>query len=75
MGWGSLGSIVGGARGPAIVLFLFYKNVSGIRPWSRLSSQPLTIPAPWVILHVGWTIPLVPPWVTASRFLAGNREG
>ena len=32
--------------GPALVLFLFYVNVSGMRQQSRLSSQPLTILAP-----------------------------
>ena len=63
-----------GGRGPALLSFLFYVNVSGMRPQSRLSSQPLTIPAPWVILYVGLSIFVVPPWVTASRFLAENRE-
>ena len=67
---GSLGSIVWGVREPALVLFLFYVNVSGM----RLSYQPLKIPAPWVFLQVGWSIPLVPSWVTASYFLAGNRN-
>ena len=38
--WGT-----GGVKGPALVLFLFYVNVSGMRPRSRLSSQPLTTPA------------------------------
>ena len=52
----------------------FYVNVSGMCPRSRLNSQPLTIPAPWVLLHIGWSITMVPPGVTASRFLAGNRE-
>ena len=31
----------------------------------------LTIPVPWVLLRVGWSILLVPPWVTSSRFLVG----
>ena len=39
-----------------------------------LTSQPLTMPAPLVFLHVRWSIPLVPPWVTAFRFLVGNGE-
>ena len=69
-----MGSIVGGVREYAFVLLFFYVNVSGIRPWSRWSSQPLMIPTLWVLLHVGWSIPSVPPWVTASRFLAGNGE-
>ena len=63
----------GGVRGPTLVL-LIYMNVAGMRPRSRLSSQPLMIPAPWVFLRVGCSISLVPPWVTASSFLARNRE-
>ena len=43
-------------------------------PQSSLSSQPLMILAPWVILHIGWHIPLILPWVTASYFLVGNRK-
>ena len=62
-----------GSGGSALVLFLFYVNVTGMRPRSRLSSQPLEIPASWVLLQVWWSIPLVPPWITASRFLAENR--
>ena len=56
------------------MLFLLYVNVSGMLPWSHLSSQPLTIPAPWIFLRIGWSITLVPPWVTTFRFLAGNIE-
>ena len=66
-GWGSLGSIIGG-------LFLFYINVSGIHLWFRLNYQPLTIPAPRVLLRVGWSIPMVSTLVIASHFLLGNRE-
>ena len=58
----SLGSIVGGGgwfRVTALVLFLFYVYVSGMRPRSRLSFQALTIPAPWVLLRVKWSIPLI----------------
>ena len=47
-----------GGRGPELVLFLLYVNVSGVRPWSRLSSQPLKIPAPWVLLRLRRSIPL-----------------
>ena len=47
-----------GVRVPALVLFLFYMNVSGMRPQSRLSSWSLTIPAPWVLFHVRWSFPL-----------------
>ena len=61
-------------RGPALVLFLFYVTLSRMLLWSHLSSRPLTIPAPWVLLRIGWSILLVPPWVTAFRFFAGNRE-
>ena len=65
MRWGSQG---------LFELFLFYVNVSGISLQSHLSSQSLTIMAPWVLLHNRWSILLVPSWVTASRFLAGNKE-
>ena len=60
MGWGESGFKCWGFRAPALVLFLFYVNVSGVRPLSRLSSQPLTIPPPWVLLRVKWSIPLIP---------------
>ena len=74
-GWGrSVGSIVGGSGGPALVLFLFYVNVSGMRPRSCLSFQLLPILAPWVLLRVRWSIPLASPCVTASRSLLWNRE-
>ena len=59
-GWGESGFNCWGVRGPTLVLFLFYVNVSGIRPRSRFSSRPLTIPAPWVLLRVRWFIRLVP---------------
>ena len=32
------------------------------------------ISAPWVFLRVGWSNPLVQPWVIAARFLAWNKE-
>ena len=32
MGWGESGSIVWGVKGLALMLFLFYVNVSGMRP-------------------------------------------
>ena len=41
----------GGVRGPTLVLFLFYVNVSGMQPQSLLSSQPLLKPAIWVLLR------------------------
>ena len=59
MGWGEFGFNCWGFKGPALVLFLIYVNVSGMRPRSRLSTKPLTKPAPWVIPHVGWSIPVV----------------
>ena len=74
MGWGSLGSITSWVKGLTLVLFLFYMNISRLRPRSCLSFHRSTIPTPLVPFRVGWSIPLVPPWVTASRFLAGNRE-
>ena len=58
-GRGSLGSIKG-VRRPRLVLFLIYVNVSGMRPRSRLSYQPLPIPVPWVLLRVRRSIPLLP---------------
>ena len=66
-----------GAHAHVILVFTcsgFYVNVSGMHLWSHLFSQPLTITDPWVFHRVGWPIHLVPPWVTASHFLAGNRE-
>ena len=59
MGWRESGFNRWGVRGPTLVLFLFYVNVSGVRPRSRLSSQPLTLLVPWVLLRVRWSIPLV----------------
>ena len=55
MGWGECVQLLG-VKGFALALVLFYVNVSGMRPRSRLSSLPLTIPAPWVIICVGWSI-------------------
>ena len=67
MGWGESVFNCWGVRRPEIVLFLFYVNVSGMNPRYRLSSHPLTILTPWVILCVGWTITLgAPTWMTAS---------
>ena len=45
-------------RGPIFMLFLFYVNVSGMCPQFCLSSQPLTIPVPWVLFHIRWFITL-----------------
>ena len=71
MGWGKYGFNSWGIRGPALVLFSFDVNVSGMCPQSRLSSHPLMIPAPWVLLPIRWSFPLVPPWVTTSRAQGG----
>ena len=57
MEWGESGFNCWRVREPALVSFLFYVNVSGMRPRSRISSQLLTIPAPWFLLHVRWSIP------------------
>ena len=59
--WGGVGEVwvqLFGGQGPALVLFMFYVNVYGMRQRSCLSSQPLTILAPWV-LRIMWSIPLV----------------
>ena len=50
-----------GVREPTLVLFFFYLNASEMLLWSCLSSQPLTIMDPWLILHVEWFIPVVHP--------------
>ena len=64
-----------GEQRPALVLFLFYVYVSGMRPRSCLSSHSLIKPAFRAILHAGWFIEnSVSTLVTASLFLAGNRE-
>ena len=53
---------------------LCYSCFTWMYPWSHLSSKILMIPAPWVLHHIGWSITLVPHQVTASHFLAGNRN-
>ena len=45
-------------KGPVLVLFLIYMNVSGMHPRFCLSSQSLTMPAPWVLLRIRWSITL-----------------
>ena len=59
---------------PVLMLFLFYVNVSGMYPQSHLPSQPLMILAPWVILHVGWSIPMVSTLGNHLYLLTWNRE-
>ena len=61
MEWRKSGFNCWGIRGSVLVLFLFYMNVSGMQLWSQLSSQTLTILAPWILLRIKWSIPLVPP--------------
>ena len=56
------------------MLFLFYVNIFRMQLQSRLSSQPLMIPAPWVLFHIGWSICLIPSWVTDSYFLVETKE-
>ena len=69
MGWGSLGSIVGRSRGSCSCYSCFTcKYLECSRGLAITSS--LTIPAPVVFLRVGWSITLVPPWVTTSHFLS-----
>ena len=74
MGWGVSRFNCWEIRGTTLVLFLFYVNVSRMRPRPRLPFQSLTILAPWVFLRNGWSISLVPPWVTGSLFLTGDSE-
>ena len=59
MEWGQPGFHCWGIRGAALVSLLFYKSVSRMHPRSRMSPQPMTIPAPWVLLRVRWSTPLV----------------
>ena len=47
-----------GVRKPILMLFLFYVNVSGMHLQSHLSSQPLTIATPWVLLCKRRPIPI-----------------
>ena len=47
-----------GVKGPVLMIFMFYVNVSGIQPQSCLFSQTLMIPAPWVLFHIKWSIDL-----------------
>ena len=64
--------IIKGSIASPLVLFSVsvYVNVSSMYLRSLLSSQPLTILAPWVLFHNRWSIPMVLPGVTASYFLA-----
>ena len=58
-----------------IVAFLLCMNGSGMRSWPYLASQPLTIPAPWVILCVGLPITrLVVPLYLLPVSLRGIRR-
>ena len=58
MGWGNLGSILGG-QGARARVSLVLRDCIWNAPRYRFSSQPLTIPTPWVLLHVIWSISLV----------------
>ena len=68
----SLGSVVG-RTGAFLLSFLFDTDVSRMRSWSRLVSQPLTILALSVILHMVVYHPSVSTLGIDSRFIAGNR--
>ena len=46
---GEFGFICWGARGPTLVSFLFYVNVSGVHSWSYLASQLLTLCVGWLV--------------------------
>ena len=72
-GGGVWAQLLGGQGACARVILFFCECI-----WNAVAVSLVT-PAfdgtvSWVLLRVGWSIPLVPPWVTASRFLAGNRE-
>ena len=73
-GRGSLGLNVGGPGGPRSCYSCF---TCTSRTWlqSRLYSQTLTIPTPSVFFRLGWSITMVPLWVTVSRFLGGEWGG
>ena len=73
VGRGILGSNVVGLS-PALELIVIYVNLSGMRPRSRLSSQPWTIPAPWVLLRVIWSILMV-PWLHPGRLPSVSLRG
>ena len=60
--------------GHMVMSFWFYVNVSGTHSWSWLFSQLLMLQAPWVIFHRVVYHPSVSTLMTASHFLAGNRE-
>ena len=75
-GWRSLGSIVGGSRACALVILILREciwnapAVSLVHPpfddTASLGSPPRQVGYP--------PGSLVSPWMTASHFLAGNRE-
>ena len=46
-----------GGQGACACVILVYMNVSEMQLQSHLSSQPLMILAPWILLHVSWSIP------------------
>ena len=72
-GGGRLGLIVGSSGCPHSCYSCFML-LSGMHSCLCLFSQPLTIPAPWVILHIGWSVTSVSTLVSSSYFLAGNRK-
>ena len=72
-GGGSLGSIVWGSEAHACVILVLHKCFWNV-PMVFLvlpafdNTESLVYPPHW------WSIPLVPPWVTASDVFAGNRK-
>ena len=58
-------------QSPPTLIFYLHECI-----WNSTASflpfQPLTIPTPSVILRIGWSIPLVPPWVIVFHFLVGK---
>ena len=61
-------------KGSALVLFLLYVNVSGMLPRSCMSSSLRRYRLPGFSSVSGGLSSRFPPWVTASCYIAGNRE-
>ena len=75
MGWRSQDwiQLLGGQGACKCIIFFLCECIWTV-PVVSLSFQFLTIMGSWVLLFIGLSIPLVPPWVTGSHFLAGTRE-
>ena len=68
---GVWGQFLEGFRGAKFVLILFYVNVSRMYLPTFDDTGSLGFPPRRVVYPPG---SMVPPWVTGSRFLAGNRK-